>query len=206
MPVKLPDLRATHCVAFLACGSVDTERPDAIEIIEKQGQRQLFATYGTGKAAHLIRLALGGPGSRHVHVDVFRKDVVADPFPEVTHKRKDIEAILNVLKNEKILINVSGSFLVRVNDLPDGSLIRSTFFAKKQGDLSITTTAATLGIKGAPIQGLDWTLDEDGAMARVDIRAQVKTVMDSDYLSRQLELLESAFRLFVLGGDSDDTD
>jgi hypothetical protein len=199
MPVKLPDLSATRCVAFLACGTLDTEKHEALEQTEKQAENVLVASYGHGKTAHLVRLVMGGSNPRHVHVDVLRKAMVKDDFLKATHKRKEIETILNALQNEKIDTKVAGLFIIPLDELPEGSLIRSTFFDKKQGDLSIKATGAKLTIKGAPIQGIEWEFDEDAVMAKIDMRARVETVIDSDYLTRQLGLLESGFKLFVLG-------
>jgi len=214
MPIILPNLYTTRLVGFVSCGKLVTKEPKVLnalkeysqEALKESGQEDLVAAFGTPKSAALVRLALGGTDSKHLHIDVIRKGLFDREFGKVTHKKKDIEAILNVFEGEKITTMSMGFGIAPFDKLPEGSLIRSSFFAKRQGDLSITMSSAVFNIKGAPIQGLEWSLDEEEKKVRVQLRARVEAVLDADYLSDQLRLLDAGFRLFVLGGDSDDAD
>jgi len=205
MPIKFPDFREIRCVAVGACGALDTDEQEVLAAIEKLKDEVLIASYRNGNATAYIRVLLGGKTQKHVHIDVYKREAFGNVIPKATHKRKDIEKILDQFMGKKIVTRSFGRFMLPVAELPEAGLIRSTFFETKQGELSITVSAANLSIKGAPIRNLEWQFVAKGASVRIDIDAKVEKEIGDNYLTDQLQLLNFGFRLFVLGKGEDGT-
>jgi hypothetical protein len=203
MPIRFPDFRETRCVAVGACGALDTDEQEVLSAVEELQDEVLIASYRMGNATAYIRVHLGGTTPKHVHIDVYKREAFGNKIPKTTHKRKDIEKILNQFTGKKITTSAFGRFILPVAELPEAGLIRSTFFGTKQGDLSIEVSGANLTIKGAPIRNLTWQFAEKGTSVRIDIHARVEKVINDNYLIDQLHLLDFGFRLFVLGKGED---
>jgi hypothetical protein len=65
---------------------------------------------------------------------------------------------------------------------------------------------ADFSIKGAPIRDLRWQFAEKETSVNVDLGGTVGTIIDEGFLNDRLRLLDSGFRLFVLGESSDGGD
>jgi hypothetical protein len=206
MPIRFPDFKDTRCMAVTACGSLDTDEKEILDVIERLEKDVLIAPYRSGTINAYIRVLLGGSSPKHVHIDVYRKEVFGNSLPEPTHKRKDIEKLLDGFLGQKISTYAFGRFFLPREELPEGGLIRTTFFETRQGDLGITMTRADFAIRGAPIRGLAWQLVDRGARVRIDVDVMVETTISRDYLIEQFQLIDSGFRLFVMGERPDDTD
>lgn len=206
MPIRFPDFRDTRCMAVGACGSLDTDDNEMLEVIERLKEDTLIAAYRSGKMNAYIRVLLGGSSPKHVHIDVYRKEVFRNTLPEPTHKRKDIQKLLDGFVGQKISTYAFGRFFLPLEELPEGGLIRTTFFETRQDDLGITMTGADFVIRGAPIRGLTWQLVDKGARVWIDVDSRVETTIGRDYLIEQLQLIDSGFRLFVMGERPDDAD
>lgn len=206
MPIKLPDFQDTRCLAVGTCGALETDEKEFLKTIAAMKDNIFVASYRIGKSPAYVRIVLGGTSPKFVQIDVYKREAFGKVLPKVTHKRKDIEMILDKFMGKRISTSAFGRFILPVAELPEGGLIRSTFFGTKQGDLSITVSRAEFTIKGAPIRGLTWQFAEKGASIRIDLDARVATKISQDYMIEQLRLLDSGFRLFVLGESSDGTD
>ena len=193
-------------MALGACGTLLTDEKEVLAIIEELKDKTLIASYRVGKSNAYVRVILGGSHPEHVHIDVYKKEAFKKVLPKATHKRREIERILDVFVGKKVSTFAYGQFLLPIMDLPEGGLIRSTFFGTKQGNLSISVSRTVFSIKGAPIRTLAWQFAENLSAVKIDIDAMVETEISEDYLNEQLQLLDSGFRLFVLGNNSDDAD
>ena len=193
-------------MALGACGALDTDSKEILAAIKERKEEAIIASYKVGNSTAYIRVLLGGSSQKHVHIDVYKKEAFGKLPPKATHKRKDVEKILDQYMGEKISTRSYGRFRVPVAELPEGGLIRSTFIGVKQGDLSIKVSGASLVVKGAPIRKLEWQFAEKDMSLMVVIDARLEVEIRKDYLIDQLRLLDSGFRLFVLGERADDTD
>jgi len=206
MPITFPDFRDTRCVAVGACGTLDTNEKAVRTLIDEPKGQVLVASYRISKSTAFIRVLLGGASPGHVHIDVYKREAFGAVPPKQTHKRKDIEKILDRFMGSKITTSSFGRFLLPIDELPKEGLILSTFFVKKQGDLSITMSGANFLIKGAPIRNIAWQFVKGGPLIRIDIDARIETEIRNDYLIKQIQLLDSGLRLFVLGRGTDGTE
>lgn len=207
MSIKFPDFRDTRCIGLGSCGTLETNDEKLIAIAKKTKNDILIASYRTAGTTAYIQVVLGGENPKHFHINVFKRDFFNREPPKTTLKRLDLEQLLDPFMGERIKTRTFGRFHIALVDLPKGGLISSTFSVKKEGDLSIVVSGASFAITGAPICGIEWELLGETASVAVEMNAMTTDrVIGKGYLIEQLRLLDSGFRLFVLGERSGGTD
>ena len=100
------------------------------------------------------------------------------------------------LFHQTIEVRATAVYSVPRDHLPE--FIRSVIVETQAGDVSLRTTGGRLAVRGAPVYGLWWWLDEDDKTAWIELRARLKREINGSYLVDICRVLDSAFSALVL--------
>ncbi len=202
MSIELPDFKDTQCVWVRACGQVETEDPSLVEILEKENT--FIASYEAHGKKAFLRVYTGGPTKQHLHIDcalstIFRKD----RLPETTNELDEIISIVSNFIGKKISIGVMGVFKLSLDELPEHGLIRSLSTEERTVDISIKLVGGNFEITGAPIQHVEWQIEDDTNRVRISIGGEKSETINERYLLNVLEWIEIQYNLFIKGKTKD---
>lgn len=198
MPLKLPDFKSSHCVSVTVCGEIKSADRATAKWLRREKTRIGIANTGAGKA--YLRVAFGGYSGRHLHVDVTKASLFKKPFrPSELSSAEAIQKKLDRLIGEDVKSDLIGRFDIRLNELPDGGIIRSLFFETQTGDVAIKVNGASLSITGAPINSIRWKRLSNETIGVTLETENVETAISESYLTSALDRLEAALNVFVLG-------
>ncbi|MBI3852394.1 MAG: hypothetical protein HY298_19230 [Verrucomicrobia bacterium] len=200
MPLKLPSFRKSRCQMLTACGEIVDAADFSIERLVKK--KTLSASYKAADERASIRIFSGGKKGNHLHIDIATPAFFGGKVPKATHKRSDIDAILNQVIGMKVNVGVRGMFVAPVESLPADGVIRSLSVQKTSGKVGLKMTGGTVSVEGAPIRKMEWSLIQNGKRVRVAVWADKSQLIHEDYLVDLLKWIESTFDTFVLGKES----
>lgn len=199
MPFIVPDFKETWCMGIAACGDLDTEDDDVLELIERHAHTTYFASYKIDGGEAVLRLSLGGEGDRHVHLDAFKRELFPDEGRRDLRPLEELTDYLDRLNGQEIRGRTYGRTVLAINELPIDGIIVSTLYERQEEEVSIRTSDVRFDINGAPVRSMGWSLTENGKKIIIDIESSLSETIKEDYLSNKLSLIESAFRIFVMG-------
>ena len=209
VPIDLPDFRDRKCVEASFCGFFSSEKAATVAKQLKVQEKSMTARYR--KSAFVwIGLILPFPwekksreGSRgHVHVVLAQRDRFTGPPPKTNAKAEDILALFEPFAGSEIDVTLLGRFHVPVSELPP--FMASTIVEGVANNVEVRMTGGTLAVRGAPIHEIVWQLPEKGSPAVIFLEARTKATLDASYLENGLDLLESAFKAFIVGDHGDE--
>lgn len=201
MRLQLPDFTGKKCLSLTACGNFLPE-DDPLEGRDSVDEWKT-AQYTRSGTKVFVRWGLRRTkGKTHVHVDLASRELfVKGPLPQSKHKAEEIQETFAPFIGRKIEVEVEGFFRVSTEELP--ALIRSTLVETRVDKVLIQMTGGTLSVQGAPIHRITWRLSPNTSEARIELAARQTTNIDESYLDSSLTVLESAFRVFILGKSDD---
>jgi hypothetical protein len=203
MPITLPDLKNTRCISLTACGEIKTTDRALLKWLKSQ-KKTVFADLNKSKGDTCVTLGLGEYTGKHFHVDVSsssEKSAFASRL-----KINQIQEKLEKLIGKEVLVDFKGMFEIEITELPEGGIIKSLFFQTQFGDVAVKMKGAKLSIKGTPVNDITWQVKPDGKKVGIYLEAEnLKTIVTENYLNTALLMLESVFKVFVLGKISNES-
>lgn len=195
--IKLPLFENTCCQMMAACARVETHDSALLELLGRKEVR--CALYRPQVGTAYVRVHTMGATGRHLHVDCALRQI----FPEgqtakATHKKAEVIDFIEAFAGLSVDLGVTGVFVLRLDDLPDGGLIRPLLLEREADDVTIRLTQGALSLDGTPVKSIGWLWDPEGKDIAIDIAAQRSATIDSDYLLEAFDLIERLFRIFVL--------
>lgn len=198
MALKFPSLKKTNCLALTVCGEVLSEATEGSDAF-KNKKPMIASTRIDGQGA-FVRLGAGGEDGTHLHIDCLAKDHLSKKsYPETNAKKTDIANAVQVFEGAEINARVSALILWPLDKLPESSIINTLSAKQQSGEIAIKLTSGTIEVKGAPIEEVEWTLDEEENQAYISIEGRCKETVDDGYIARRLDWIVEQFNLFVLG-------
>jgi hypothetical protein len=195
MPLILPDFTNRRCVEISSCGYVIPEERDQIQPPQEL-KKGLIARYEKSGKLVYLGLVKPFPGEKmHLHLSLATIERFGDTPPELNSEANTVLETVNAFLGKRIDVYLRGLFLVPRAALPP--FIRSPTATTIADDVQVRMTAATLAVRGAPIHSISWELR--GRMpAEIILEARTQLTFDESYLDQGLDLLESAFRAFIV--------
>jgi len=183
----------------VSCGLIQSDDEQSLKVLAK-GKGDRIAEYGPRSARRYLRVVLGESDPKHVHIDVTRNRA-ADVGQNVPPNSSvdEIRGYLDQLIGTEIASVVSGEFVLPAVELPEEGLIRSLKFQTPGDDFAITTIGGEFEIRGQWLYYIAWRLTDGKKNVMVRVQTQVATRFHNEFLVRQLGLVNTAFRVFVLG-------
>ncbi len=206
MPLKLPDFRNTLCQAFVSCGMIRPDEGEPLSVLAEVNAA-LTAEYPSGRGRRYLTVVLGRDYKEHLHIDVCRKRayrIGPDREPDSTLER--IQVYLDRLIGATIRAAVLGRFVIPAENLPDRGLIRLLSFGGRRDEFEITTTGGSFEIRGKGHYAISWRLIEKKKKIQVEVETHVETEIDENYVVGLYDLINGAFRLYVLGEPPNDNE
>ena len=201
MALIIPDFKGSECLGIVACGEIDDADPDALALIDRMNDRTLLANYKAADGTDsMLRLSFGGESDRHLHLDAFKRLLFPLEVEGEILSLEELTAYFNPFGKQKISGRFYGRFILPIKELPKNGIISSTLFEREEEEISIKTNAAKFEIKGAPVNFLQWSLIDEDSRIMIDIEGFLSETIGDDYLVKQLDLIDSAFQIFVRGG------
>jgi hypothetical protein len=205
MSIILPDFKDRKCLDASVCGFMSiAEYPqkDKLPTVEKS----LVAEYEKSGRKVFMRLVLPFPGDddneMHVHVDLSAGERWKKKPPKVNSTTDDILAKLAPLIGKKMNVTLRGRFRVALAELP--SFIRVMLGESNVNNVKVRMSEGTLTVRGAPIHEIGWVILDEDAGANISLVARTEMNLEESYLVKELDLLESAFKAFIVGENSND--
>jgi hypothetical protein len=199
MPLILPDFKDRKCIEIGYCGHSAAESPEAGPPFPAL-KPALLATYDTpsGPAYIYVRRTepQGDPSEekKHLHIDLATASRFRSP-PKTNADLKQVEELLAPYYGRKLDVYLKGYFSVQKTDLPP--FIRRGFAASIADSVQVRMVAATLDVRGAPIDTISWRL-RGSSPAEIILEAHTQLEFDESYFNKGLHLLESSFRAFIV--------
>jgi hypothetical protein len=195
--IRLPTFHDPALRSLMACGDIATEDKGLLKWMEEQPL--IITRYKTPEGTYFMRVILGGSHPNHYHVDVVVEDVFQGTPPKPTHKLTEARKAMDRVAGMESDTLFSGRFRVATSELPP--IIRSTIVQSVEGDVAIKTVGGKLAVSGAPIHLIEWGIRERSDSAFVDLDARKKTTISETYLTGAVDLVDSAFGVFVVRKD-----
>ncbi len=198
MTLILPDFKSRKCTDIEYCGYVVSKGP-ASEPPLPLLKSPLSAAYET--SGGIAYFQVRGMSARkrdseekeHLHIDLVAPGRFSSP-PKTNASIKEIQVFLAPYFGRVLSVHLKGRFIVQTADLPP--FIRTAFTATIADAVQVRMTAATLAVRGAPINKISWDLRGKGP-AEVVLEANAEMEFNEAYLEKGLDLLENSFRAFI---------
>ncbi len=199
MSIILPAFKDRKCLDAMVCGFVSaTDYPQKDKLLASD--KSLVAEYDKSGRKVYMRLVLPFPGDDddeiHVHLDFSVAERWKKP-PVVNSTTEDILARLAPLIGKNMRLTLRRRYRVSLAELPPFILV--TVVESTVNDVQVRMTEGTLRVRGAPIQEIGWQLLEKNAAANISLEARTEGILNESYLIDGLDLLESAFKAFIVG-------
>ena len=196
MPLRLPDLKNVNFRLLCARGELHIQDRSLVKALASK--KPLEAKFSASGRTGFVQAGFTDRKSRqHLHVDVAAREFFATTPPKPTNKLSEVKALVEELFQQPIELDAKGVYSVSRDGLPE--FIRSTIVETQASDVSLRTTGGSLAVRGAPVYGLWWWLEDDKT-ARIEFRARLKREIKESYLVDIYQVLDSAFSALVLGG------
>jgi hypothetical protein len=195
MPLNLPDFKDGNCVGIEYCGRSEPSGPPFRAL-----ESGLLASYETSSGPAFVYVRGGGRqrddsgGKQHLHIDLATSDRFRS-LPEPNADIKEVEELLVSYYGRKLDVRLKGFFNVQKADLPPYML--RGLAATIADSVQVRMIAATLDVRGAPIDRISWRL-WGSSSAEIVLEAHAQLEFNESYFNRGLELLESSFKKFIV--------
>lgn len=196
MNIKFPEFKSPECLYIATCGRIcdmHSERCDALQNLPFK-----VANYDTRRGRAFVRVTARGDLKDRLHVDCALGEYFGSgKLPVATGPLDEINDSLTEFLNLEFESSVTACFQVRLDTLPERGYIRSLSREERSGDISVGLTGGRVSISGAPIEYVEWFLDEDRANVRVFLEGAITDKFDEMLLPRLSNWAEKQFNLFV---------
>lgn len=196
--IRLPNLAATNCVSLVVYGSVQTKNPTLLRWIKRQPS--ILARYRSGKESAYVFASFGGDNGNSFELEASLGPPIETQRRANRLKVSDFQARIERLLSERMKAVIEGFFFVENEDLPP--IVRSALFETEADGVSIKSTSGELSVRGAPINLIEWHVNDDGD-ALIRLLANREMIIDESYLESALSLVDSAFETLLRGGQRD---
>ena len=201
MALIIPDFKGTQCLGIFAWGEIIKDKPETLAIVEKMSGRSLLANYKAADGSEsMLILDLGGESGWHVRLGAFKQDLYPFEGNGGTIALDELIAHFNLLSEQQISGGFYGRFVLPIEELPKNGIVSSTMFEREEQEISIKINAAQFEIQGAPVNWLDWALIDEDRKIMIDLGGVLSEMIGDHILIKQLDFIDSAFRIFVRGG------
>jgi hypothetical protein len=194
MGVRLPDLAKANCEFLVACGEIQTEDKKLLKWLA--GQETLVARYGKSGGRGVVQVFFDGTSGKSLHLEVIREEVAAE-LPVKMNRLTEVQKALNQVTGQEVDGRVEGNFAIPEDRLPP--IIKSNLAETTAEGVSIRVAGGILAVSGSPIDSIRWWR-VSGGMVAARLAGRRRTTIAEDYLESALELVESAFEVFLRGG------
>jgi hypothetical protein len=207
MSLNLPDFAERKCLEIAFCGFLPADKADAAHANLAVLKKSLIARYTKSGKDVYVRLYLPFPwekeaGDRvHIHFVLAAADWFRKSPPQTNSKPEEIFNLVEAFLGKEMDVRLTGIFRVPMGELPP--FIRSTAVETTFNEVKLRMTAGTISVHGTPIQSISWELPNRGDLAEVTLEAKSCLKFEDTYLESGLELLEAAFRAFIVGERKD---
>lgn len=205
MTVRLPDFADTNCVLFTVCGAVDTAEPKAVKWLSET--RELVAKTKIGGKPFVLRVITGkAPYENHLHIDLAAVDFWGKKgAPTATSKLKQIQELLEIVRDAVCNAVVEGTFVLPISELPliVQNYIQVATTPTVVGGVRIRTTGGGLSVEGAPVNSIQWwALEKKRVM--IELTGRQSLPINGEYLQASWESIESTFNKLLKGDRPND--
>jgi len=196
MPLRLPDFSNTSLRLLTACGELQiVDRSLAKWLVSQKRLQARFRNSGRTGFIHVNPTGRRPP--QHLHIDLAAREFFRKKPPKPPNKLSEVKALIQRLFHQTIEVRARGVYAIPRDHLPE--FIRSAIVETQAADVSLRTTGGRLAVRGAPVYGLWWWLDEDDKTAWIELRARLKREINESYLVDIRQVLDSAFSALVPG-------
>ena len=101
-------------------------------------------------------------------------------------------------------MKVAADGIFRVRSQEVSPILRAVLGEKGEGPVRVRMTEATLSIRGAPVHMIRWKLLEAQKEVEFSVAERTQSTFDGAYLVDAIDMLESGFSTFILGGRGDE--
>jgi hypothetical protein len=154
----------------------------------------MIARYRTSTGLRFLGLFVTTKERLHVHVEILLPEAFGDEPPEVTHTKRDIERALAQLEGCELLVAVRSTYAFAKEESPKTGL-----FAIMDASANIRFTAATIEVRDATVDRIRWWHQDDDETLVFSFGANVKHLLDEDYIQDALSFSERALQEFKTG-------
>ncbi len=204
MAILIPNFKESYGLSLTVCGQIIGRKPSSKPSQKKEKYK--VARFRTTSGAGLVRCGFGGKSGRHLHVDcTLSKLFSKGRIPKATHKKEEVLEIVENHTGEQVDAHIIGCFVLPIEELPDGGLIRSLNVEHKTVDMSIKLSGCEMSLTGAPIDRIKWRkvrVPKDSVY--VELKGERKLTVTEDYLKENWDWVCEQFESFILGRRKDE--
>jgi hypothetical protein len=206
MLISFPENLGKYFQGVTACGILSTDEQNIKDSVKSLCDQEMVAEVSVGETQMMLRVFLSfeEESKQHIHLDFFKKESVERGFRNSNETIDSIFSKIGFIIGQEINVKAFGQFFVRLDEIPNEGIIRSTFFEAKLDSLSLNLTAAEITIEGAPVHTLSWmSIGPKDKMVVVSLYSNLILKIKEDYIKSFVDLFEQSFRVFVLGKGSE---
>lgn len=201
MPIEIPNLSLGRSNRLIACGSIQTDREDLRDFLEK-GTHLITSTVKKG-VKHYLLLMVGGKNNSHFHVEVALASHFSSGFlPKTNAKISEFQLVADRFLGSTINLSLTCAFPLQLKDLPENGPIRLLSINSQVAGTKVQLVEGTLAVTGSLIEEISWSLEKGSDQVTVSLETSTSCEIERDYLNDGLSLLETYCAALVLGSNS----
>ena len=210
MPMRLPDLRETHCDVMRLCGLIETKSKKTIHLLHTTTSPLVARYHRNGREIWVFLVFGSGSPARktnHFHIELLRRPEYRSIAPNANLlDEHELQARLEPMLGKRIDVSVYGAFSIPCRRVTELSLAHNLVVEyqkakrKRSGRVMVRTEYE---IGRGPTQKIVMELSPDRKNVLVELKSQLVGKIAEDYLQYFLGKLEFSYLINVRGEFAD---